>query len=291
MRHMTACTLIVIALSLMTGDRDRAYADEPSQASKLLGRPNLVAWCIVPFDASKRNPAERAEMIKRLGLRRVAYDWRPEHVASFEEEIEQYQKHGIEFFAFWSWHDAIEPLIRKHGITPQIWVTLTSPQAGSQSDKVMAAANSMLPLVEKTRQLGLKLGLYNHGGWGGEPNNLVAVCRHLREHHRGDHVGIVYNFHHAHEQIAKFPAALEQMSPYLLCLNLNGMADPASVKGNVNKILPIGKGQHESELIHEILKQGYSGPIGILDHRSEIDAEQSLRENLEGLELLVRELD
>jgi len=288
---MTAWTLIVIALSLMTGDRDRANADEPSQASKLLGRPNLVAWCIVPFDASKRNPAERAEMIKRLGLRRVAYDWRAEHVASFEEEIEQYQKHGIEFFAFWSWHDAIEPLIRKHGITPQIWVTLTSPQAGSQSDKVMAAANSMLPLLEKTRQLGLKLGLYNHGGWGGEPNNLVAVCRHLREHHRGDHVGIVYNFHHAHEQIAEFPAALEQMSPHLLCLNLNGMADPASVKGNVNKILPIGKGQHESELIHEILKQGYSGPIGILDHRSEIDAEQSLRENLEGLELLVRELD
>ncbi len=291
MRRMTAWSLIVFALSLMAGDRDRAYADEPSQASKLLGRPNLVAWCIVPFDASKRNPAERAEMIKRLGLRRVAYDWRAEHVASFEEEIEQYQKHGIEFFAFWSWHDAIEPLIRKHGITPQIWVTLPSPQAGSQSDKVTAAANSMLPLLEKTRQYGLKLGLYNHGGWGGEPNNLVAVCRHLREHHRGDHVGIVYNFHHAHEQLAEFPAALEQMSPYLLCLNLNGMADPASVKGNVNKILPIGKGQHESELIQEILKQGYSGPIGILDHRSEIDAEQSLRENLEGLELLVRELD
>jgi len=32
---------------------------------------------------------------------------------------------------------------------------------------------------------------------------------------------------------------------------------------------------------------GYKGPIGILDHRDELDAEQSLRENLEGLAKLI----
>jgi hypothetical protein len=56
----------------------------------------LVAWCIVPFDAKKRTPTERAKMLKELGIGRCAYDWRSEHVAEFEEEILQYKKHGIE---------------------------------------------------------------------------------------------------------------------------------------------------------------------------------------------------
>ena len=31
-----------------------------------------------------------------------------EHVPTFEAEVEEYKKHGIEFFAFWSWHDSLE---------------------------------------------------------------------------------------------------------------------------------------------------------------------------------------
>ena len=45
---------------------------EPSErAGGLFASDNLVAWCIVPFDARKRSPAERAEMVRRLGLRRA----------------------------------------------------------------------------------------------------------------------------------------------------------------------------------------------------------------------------
>ena len=67
-------------------------------------RENLVAWCIVPFDAKKRGPEARAKMLVDLGLKRSAYDWRSQYVSEFEEEILQYKKHGIEFFAFWNAH-------------------------------------------------------------------------------------------------------------------------------------------------------------------------------------------
>ena len=53
--------------------------------------------------------------------------------------------------------------------------------------------------VERTRRLGCPLGLYNHGGWGGEPENLVAVCEFLRRRHDAPHVGSVYNQHHGHD--------------------------------------------------------------------------------------------
>ena len=142
---------------------------------------NLAAWCIVPFDAKKRGPAERAQMLKDLGIRRSAYDWRNEHVAQFEDEILQYKKHGIEFFAFWGGHDKAYSLFEKYDLHPQIWRTLGSPTEGTQDQKVEAVANSMVEIATRTAELGCKLGLYNHGGWGGEPENMVAVCKKLRE--------------------------------------------------------------------------------------------------------------
>lgn len=250
----------------------------------------LVAWCIVPFDAKNRSPAERSAMIKDLGMQRVAYDWRKEHVSSFEEEILQYKKHQIEFFAFWSWHDAFESLITKHKIKPQIWVMLRPPkQELPFKEQVASVSQSILPLAKKTQRLGLKLGLYNHGGWGGEPRNMVAVCEHLHQQ-QANHVGIVYNFHHGHEHIDDFASSLKLMKPYLHCLNLNGMAEPETVHGLNNKILPIGSGVHETKMIQEVVRQDYDGPIGILDHRNEVDAKESLQQNLAGLAEIVDQM-
>src|SRR5581483_1154547 len=217
----------------------------------------LVAWCIVPFDAKERGPAERAEMIKRLGLRRVAYDWRDKHVPSFEEEILQYKRHDIEYFAFWATHEEAFKLFEKHNLHPQIWQTLGSPAADTQEARVKAAASQMLPLVERTRKLGCKLGLYNHGGWGGEPDNLVAVCKLLRDQHNAGHVGIVYNMHHGHGHIDDFAAALDKMKPYLLCLNLNGMTRDGDRRGQ--QILPLGEGEFDVKLLQIIRKSGYDG--------------------------------
>ncbi len=252
---------------------------------RLFSRDNLVAWCIVPFDATGRGPEARAEMLHKLGFKKVAYDWREEHVPTFEAEILALQRAGIEFFAFWEEHPAMFQLFEKYAIHPQVWKMIPDPGEGSQDQKVEKAARSLLPVVDRTRQLGCKLGLYNHGGWSGEPVNLVAVCRWLREHSDAEHVGIVYNFHHGHEHIADFAESLARMKPYLWCLNINGMNVDAAPK-----ILPLGQGQHEVAMLQAVLDSGYDGPIGILDHRAELDAEESLRQNLEGLESLLPRL-
>ena len=258
------CVLTLVGLIGVSSGVLPAAAGEKKAEQTNFHRDQLVAWCIVPFDAKQRGPEARAIMVRGLGMTRVAYDWRDVHVPTFEEEILQYKKHEIEFFAFWGWHDAFEPLIAKHGIHPQIWMMFGAPQEGTEEEKIKAAAESLLPLVEKTRKYNLKLALYNHGGWSGEPKNMVAVCEYLRKNHKGDHVGIVYNLHHGHEHIADFAEQLALLQPYLLCLNLNGMNDNAQPK-----ILPIGQGQHDVEMIGMIRKSGYTGPIGIIDHREQ----------------------
>jgi hypothetical protein len=254
-----------------------------AQEPKVFARTNLVAWCIVPFDRKKRDPAQRAAMVKRLGFTKVAYDWRDNHVPSFEEEILQYRKNGIEYFAFWSTHDKAFELFEKYDLHPQFWQILGSPNAPTQEERVALVAKQMRPLVERTAKLKCKLGLYNHGGWGGEPENLVSVCTLLRDKYKAAHVGIVYNLHHGHEHIDDFETVLARMKPYLFCLNLNGM----SAKGP--KILPLGAGEADVRLLKIIADSGYSGPIGIIGH-TEDDVELRLRDNLDGLDWILPQL-
>lgn len=259
----------------------------PAKDTALFARANLVAWCIVPFDAKKRSPEDRAAMVKKLGLPAVAYDWRGEHVASFEEEILAYRRHGLEYFAFWGGHETAYELFARHGLKPQIWLTAPSPAGKTQEERVAAAVTQLLPAVRRTAKAGLPLGLYNHGGWGGEPANLVAVCRELRERQSATHVGIVYNLHHGHDHVAGFAESLAAMKPYLLCLNLNGMTAGGDKRGR--KILPLGAGELDAGLLKIIAGSGYAGRIGIIGHTND-DAEERLSDNLEGLEWLLPQL-
>ena len=67
---------------------------------------------MVPFDAKKRGPEERAEMLQRLGFKNFAYDWRPNDVPTFDTEVESLKKHGVNLVAWWFPTDAGDPSAR-----------------------------------------------------------------------------------------------------------------------------------------------------------------------------------
>ncbi|HVJ45234.1 MAG TPA: TIM barrel protein, partial [Luteolibacter sp.] len=252
----------------------------------LLRKENLAAWCIVPFDAKKRGPAERAEMLNRLGITKLAYDWRGEHIPTFDAEVEAMKSHGIEISAWWMSRGMDESnrkifeTIERHKIHPQLWVLIDEPKVDGQPAKVKAAADQIRPIAEEGKRLGCKVALYNHGGWFGEPENQLAILDELK----ADNVGIVYNFHHAHQHIDRFPEWFAKMKPHLLALNLNGMIKDGDKQGK--KILPIGSGDQEQKMIETVLDSGWTGTIGILNHLPDQDAEVILERNLKGLEVL-----
>jgi len=88
---MKMISLLLVSVTVTVVCVPTARAKEPTEW-ELFNKDNLVARCIVPFDAKKRGPQARAEMLQRLGIKRVAYDWRPPDVPTFEEEILQYKK-------------------------------------------------------------------------------------------------------------------------------------------------------------------------------------------------------
>ncbi len=252
----------------------------------ILARTNLVAWCIVPFDAAKRGPEARARMLTRLGLRRLAYDWRTEHLETFGEEIEAMRRHGIEITAWWFPANLgpesrrILEVLAEHQVRCQLWVTLGDPALGTEDPvaKTSAAVTRLAPIADAAAKVGCELALYNHGGWFGQPENQISILRALNR----PNVGLVYNFHHGHEHMDRFSELFKQMQPHLLAINLNGMIPQGDQMGK--KILTIGEGTHEAAMIRIIRNSGWQGPVGVLDHLPRTDSEVTLRENLEGLE-------
>ena len=139
------------------------------------------------------------------------------------------------------------------------------------------------PIAQEAAKLGVRVGLYNHGAWFGEPENQIEIIERLKKDGITN-VGIVYNLHHGHEHLARLPELLQKMKPYLICLNLNGMSK------NGAQILPLGAGDDDLSWLRLIRDSGYSGPIGILNHTDE-DAQARLQDNMDGLMWLTKQLD
>ncbi|MCI0640758.1 MAG: TIM barrel protein [Gemmataceae bacterium] len=285
-RMFGLCAVLVAANAFLSGGAGE------SKKHDVFARDNLVAWCIVPFDSKKRGPAERIEMLNRLGFRRFAYDWRAEHLPTFDAELKELKRRAIALDAVWfpaALSDDAKKLLdglRRHGIKTQLWITMgdPAPAAKDQSAKIEAAARVLRPIAEEAAKIGCRVALYNHGGWFGEPENQIAVIKHLQL----ENVGIVYNLHHGHDHLPRFAELLDKMKPHLWALNLNGMVKDGDKTGK--KILPLAQGDLDLQLLKKIRDSGYRGPIGILGHTMD-DAEDRLRDNLEGLDWLVPQLN
>src|SRR5687768_5427041 len=139
------CVLLIV--------RSAGAAEVKADPDAIYARDNLVAWCIVPFDANQRTPEQRAEMLARIGIRRFAYDWRERHLPTFEDEIAALARHTIELTAVWfpaqlnADARTILATIEKHKLTPQLWVSASVAETGDHEQRVAAAADVFRPIA------------------------------------------------------------------------------------------------------------------------------------------------
>ncbi len=237
-------------------------------------------------------------MLEKIGIRKFVYDYRKEHVPQWDTELEALRRHGIELSGWWFPgglnEEALQALelFKRHGVKPQLWVSggggsLKADSPEDQEIRITREISRLRPIAKAAEAQGLKVALYNHGSWFGEPENQIAVIERLRAE-GVQNVGIVYNLHHGHSHLERFPQLLKAMLPHLLCLNLNGMDIAGDTRGR--KILPIGVGSEDVSILQIIRKSGYTGPVGILNHTGE-DAEGRLLDNLDGLQWVCAQLD
>lgn len=280
--------LIIVCVFTLNSCKTTYYAKNKYPFSK----DNLVPWSIVGFDVKERTPKERLEMLQRLEYKQYAYGNRPKHIPTMKQEWQLAKEKGINIKAVWIYinlnkdrlnnlkpeNEAVFKNLKAVGLKTQIWVGFepTYFENLSDTESLNKAVKMISYLSNRAKKLGCRLALYNHGGWFGKPKNQLRIIKILSNHD----LGIIYNFHHAHDALNDYNKNIKQLLPYLWCVNLNGMRKEGP------KIVSIGNGDLEKEMIQQLIDLKYKGPFGILGHVKGGDPEIILHENYNGLQKL-----
>lgn len=292
-RLLTPYLLLVLSV-LLTNSCSRKLQGSKTSNDMLFSQNNLLAWCTIPFDSKKRNPEQRATMLKELGFTSFAYDWRTQDLSNMETELATLKKHNIQLKAVWFWvnggkdklldeaNEIILKTLAKTNTKTELWVSFPGRYFEGLPDeqKIQKGVNIIQHIHKRASEIGCTLALYNHEDWFGEPVNEVKIIKASGL----KNVGIVYNFHHGHNQVNDFDNILKIAKPYLTTVNLNGM------KGEKFNILTIGDGDRELELLKKLKASGFNGSIGIIGHTENEDVKLVLERNLAGLKKLLAEM-
>jgi len=290
------CRSFTIAFALICVNQHVVAQNKSNSKASVFSKQNLVAWCIVPFDSMHRGPVARAQMLNKLGITKFAYDWRPEHIPTFDQEIQVLKQHHIKLEAFWHWSGFADPskdkkldiildLLKRNNAKTQLWCAFSGWKDFDQlpqSEKIKVSAVSIGYVADKLAEIGCSLGLYNHGGWFGEPENQLAIIEYLQK----PNIGIVFNFSHAETQINRFPEFFPKILPYLYSINLTGLKG-----GNPAEVVLIGEGTIEEKMMGIILHSSYKGSIGIINENVAPDAADGLKMDMEGIKKILKNLD
>jgi sugar phosphate isomerase/epimerase len=288
---------VLASVAIIAGFQATVRASPPGPAGAgLWAHDNLVAWCVVPFDAARRGPEARAAMLEDLGFRQFAYDWRDRDIPTFDAEIDALQRHHVGLLAWWFPLAAEDPkalpileTFRRHGVRPQLWfasMDAAVPRTpGEQAQFVEAAARRVAALERLAAPYGCRVELYNHNGWFGREENELAVLESLRRQGIAD-VGMVYNFSHcrdsAHDDSRQFPALWARIKDHVVAVNVTGLYREGVL------VYP-SQGDSELEMMRTIQHSGWTGPIGVIAEKGG-DAQQTLGNYVKGLDWLAAEL-
>ncbi|MBC7851863.1 MAG: hypothetical protein IAF94_00360, partial [Pirellulaceae bacterium] len=150
--------VIALAICVTSAAADEPAKEPPAKGIKLFEQKNLMAWCIVPFDSKRRGPEERAAMLEKLGFSMFAYDYRAEHIPTFDDEVKALQRHKVELSAWWFPTElnaearGILDVLKRHKIKAQLWVTGGGGPTKTEDERmarVKAEAARIRPIAEE----------------------------------------------------------------------------------------------------------------------------------------------
>src|SRR5687768_17362474 len=196
----------LLELLVLLGAPLYAIEQQRSTPVSAFAKSNLHAWAFEEYDAVSRTPAERARVLKRLGLTKAGYIARNvERMKEFDAYVAAYRDEGIELVAVWTPVNTDAPLeeehlrmfldgAQQHGLRVQWWVTLEHFKQVSDERAVERAAELVRTLMPEARKRGLRLALYGHGrdSWFTQPENQLSILKRAAPS-ASEQVGLVYN--------------------------------------------------------------------------------------------------
>jgi len=178
-------------------------------------------------------------------------------------------------------NETVLGILERTGTHTELWVSFPAwIFAGTGKENLETAVDAVKEVLRRAEEIGCRVALYNHGDWFGEPENQVRIIETIGS----DHLKMVYNFHHGHHHMDRFGELFPLMLPHLSAVNINGMSSGGE------KIITLGEGEEELQMLRVMRASGYGGPLGIIGHTEGEDIRVVLERNLKGLEKLKQSL-
>lgn len=263
-----------------------------SKQESIIDMSDVYPWCIVAFDSLQRSPSDRIEMLKVLGFDSYAYDCDIKYLDGMEEELALAKENDIEVTAVWLWlnpkrdslgklsprNQRIFDIVSRSDHKPAFWISFSPDffKKRSHAESIQYSSEMIHYVHMKAAEIGCDVQIYNHKGWFGDPDNMVEIIKSLPDLN----LKMVYNFHHALQDLGDYQRVIKMISPHLASVNINGMRKDGP------KILTVGEGDYERRMIQELKANGFEGPWGILGHIKEEDVRVVLERNIAGLKKL-----
>ena len=292
-------------MTLPTRLTEPTHTTVPAWAQRsAIGASHLVA-----HDAVPRTALERATMLREIGLSRIVWDWREEHIDSFDAELDALRLAGVHLAGMWtplpmpaleepdyaSRFGTVPARLKyliteaaRRGLSPDLWTQISFGTPGAplalspevHRSEVQRTADHLMGIARLARGHGMCLMLTNHGGWAGQPQTLVDVVRELEA--RGlSNVGIGLRLHHAHHLIPDLDRHVAALGDYLAAVMLSGADAGAELSGRV--VLPFGAGSRDRWVTHVLMESGWQGQL-LVHAVGRDDARARLLDSLEGWE-------
>lgn len=266
---------------------------------ELFRKENLFAWCVASHDAATVTSDERIAGVNRLGFQSYAWGNRmatSDHLPLLDRELAELSKYNIQLLGRFIMSSEDEAELAKildhllaNSVKPQLWVTGGGTPVGSaeeQENRLQEETRRLRPLLAAADRRGLRVSLYNHADWFGDPWNRLALLARLSTE-GFQNVGTVQTLHWAGSYLDRIDEVFQALKPHLDAVVLSG--NKAGGSDPTKEIVPIGAGSEDVRVLGALAQSGWQGPVGILNHTSH-PSELRLQDNLDGLAWVIGRL-
>jgi sugar phosphate isomerase/epimerase len=279
----TTCWALAFYAALLCQSPDPGLAAPPA-AQK--AQP-VFAFCYDTHDALRRNFNDQAKMLDALefdGVGHIGLDKIDERLQSLEGTGLKLYLAGISLNVTQPIEPQLEALTRAlpllSGKSTVIYAVVTGLPPGDPAGRSAAIAG-IREFCELAAQVNLRIGIYPHtGDWVATVPQAVQLARDVAR----PECGVIFNLCHflRNEPLDALHETLEQAAPHLVGVTING-ADLAGLQDKDWKrlIQPLDRGTFDwAELLRELDRLDYSGPVGIMCYGIGGDAQEHLARSI-----------
>ncbi len=284
LRALTAC---LICFALLDSRTLAVTAEDSSNAQEAPTANPVFAFCYDTHDTKKRNLAEQAAMLRRIGFEGVG------HIGADDvsERLRTLESQRLRLFLIGTRVDLTNPkepfpatlpsaleAVKDRDVTLYVTVAGYPPSSAEGNDKAVEVLRKLARLADHA---GVRVALYPHtGDWLVEVKHAIELARRVDD----ENLGVIFNLCHwmKNEDLSQLEPLLDQVMPYLFAVTINGADAVGRSDPDWHRLIqPLDRGSYDVRRCIDLLRaRKYKGPVGIMCYGIAEDAETHLSRSL-----------